>query len=160
LEPPSRPALAAGPAAGPAAAAPPPDERAPVAAAPVHSVEAASKAARDRREASAVKPRQPAESGGDADAAMVPPVLRDLPQPRLPPLAERQRREAVILVRVLVDEQGRVVEAEVQDDDPQRRIFFQEALRVARAATFEPGTRHGVAARMHSTIPVQFRLRR
>jgi TonB family protein len=98
----------------------------------------------------------PAEPAGEA---VMPPVLKAIPPPRLPALAERQRREAVILVRVLVDEQGKVLEAEVQDNDPQHRIYFQEALRVAKMASFTPATRNGVASRMFLTIPVQFRLR-
>jgi len=93
------------------------------------------------------------------DSVVVPPLLKSVPQPRLPALAERQHRQAVVLIRVLVDESGNVLEAEVQNDDPDKKIFFEEALRVARKATFEPGTRDGVKSRMYSTIPVQFRPR-
>jgi TonB family protein len=93
----------------------------------------------------------------EGDTNVVPPILESVPEPRMPALAERQRREAMILVRVLVDETGSVASAEIQDTDPSKRIFHAEALRVARHASFEPGTKDGIPGKMYSTLPVRFR---
>jgi TonB family protein len=75
----------------------------------------------------------------------------------MPPLAGRQRRDAMILVRVLVDENGNVTTAEIQDNDPSTKVFHPEALRTAKRAKFEPGTKGGVPGKMYSTLPVRFK---
>jgi TonB family protein len=93
----------------------------------------------------------------EGDTDVVPPILRSVPEPRMPRLVERQRRDAMILVRVLVDEFGNVTAAEVQDNDPAKKVFHAEALRAAKSASFEPGTRGGVPGKMYSTLPVRFR---
>jgi TonB family protein len=93
----------------------------------------------------------------EGDTDVVPPILRSVPEPRMPRLAERQRRDAMILVRVLVDENGSVTTAEVQDNDPAKKVFHAEALRAAKNASFEPGTKGGIPGKMYSTLPVRFR---
>ncbi|HUF79075.1 MAG TPA: TonB family protein, partial [Thermoanaerobaculia bacterium] len=57
--------------------------------------------------------------------------------PAFPPAAARLNREATVTVRVLVDETGKVIEAEIEG----RRAgmgFDEEALKAARGSTFEP----------------------
>ena len=93
----------------------------------------------------------------EGDTDVVPPILRSVPEARMPPLAERQRREAVILVRVLVDENGNVASAEIQDTDPSRKMFHPEALRAAKRARFEPGTKDAIPGKMYQTLPIRFR---
>jgi TonB family protein len=93
----------------------------------------------------------------EGDTDVVPPILRSVPEPRMPSLAARQRRDTMILVRVLVDENGNVTSAEVQDDDPSKKVFHAEAMRAAKGASFDPGTKGGVPGKMYSTLPVRFK---
>ena len=76
--------------------------------------------------------------------------------PEFPPLAARLNKEATVEVRLLVDENGKVLEAEVQG----RKSGFgfdEEALRAARASTFEPATKFEVPVKMWTTMKFAFR---
>jgi TonB family protein len=77
-------------------------------------------------------------------------------QPAFPPAAARLNREATVDVRVLVDETGQVIEAEVEG----RRAgmgFDEEALKAARSSTFQPATKFDVPVKMWTTLRFDFR---
>ncbi|HEX5760047.1 MAG TPA: energy transducer TonB, partial [Thermoanaerobaculia bacterium] len=73
-----------------------------------------------------------------------------------PRAAERFGKQASVSVRVLVDENGRVAQAE--------RLgtkvgfgFDEAALEAARRVTFRPATKEGVRVKMWHTLRVDFR---
>jgi TonB family protein len=83
------------------------------------------------------------------------PRLNSRLTPRYPAAAQRLNRAAQVDIRVLVDERGRVLEAE--RSGPKAGFGFDEAaLDAARNATFNPATKEGVRVRMWTTIRVAF----
>lgn len=86
----------------------------------------------------------------------VAPKVKTLPEPRYPAPAQKLRRSAQVDIKVLVDERGRVLEAE--------RVgakagfgFDESALDAARRATFQPATKDGIRVKMWTTIRVAFK---
>ncbi len=90
----------------------------------------------------------------DSDA--VAPRLLAHPQPAYPERARRRRKEARVTVRVLVDENGRVVQAATSGDDPWG--FAEAAERAALEATFQPAVQDDVAGKMWTEIVFEFKL--
>lgn len=84
------------------------------------------------------------------------PKLKGRLDPRYPASAQRLNKAAQVDIKVLVDENGRVLEA--QRSGPKAGLGFDEsALEAARRATFQPGTtREGVRVKMWTTIRVSF----
>jgi TonB family protein len=83
------------------------------------------------------------------------PRLTSRIDPRYPSAAQRLNKAAQIDIRVLVDENGRVTDA--QRSGPKAGFGFDEAaLDAARRATFSPATKDGVRVKMWSTIRVAF----
>jgi TonB family protein len=67
-------------------------------------------------------------------------------------------REATVTVRVLVDESGRVVEAEVPE---KAGLGFDEAaIEAARGTGYAPATKNGVAGKMWTELKIVFTLGR
>ncbi len=88
---------------------------------------------------------------------VVAPRLLERPQPVYPERARRRRKQARVVVRVLVDENGRVLQAVAP---PAGRFGFGlAAKRAALGARFEPATRDGIAGKMWTELPFEFKLR-
>lgn len=84
------------------------------------------------------------------------PRLSSRLDPRYPPAAQRLNRAAQVDIKVLVDERGKVMDAE--------RVgvkagfgFDEAALDAARRATFQPATKDGIRVKMWTTIRVAFK---
>ena len=76
-----------------------------------------------------------------------------------PEPARRLNKEATVRVRVLVDERGRAVRAEVAGE--KAGFGFDEAARVAALrAVYKPGTVDGVPQQMETFVNVRFKLDR
>ncbi len=87
---------------------------------------------------------------------VVPPRLLEQPKPEYPRRARRRRKQARILVRVLVDENGRVAQAIAPGPDP---FGFSRAARAAALkARYEAATRDGIPGKMWTELPFEFRL--
>jgi TonB family protein len=84
------------------------------------------------------------------------PKLTGRLDPRYPAAAQRLNKAAQVDIKVLVDENGRVLEA--QRSGPKAGLGFDEsALEAARRARFNAGTtREGVRVKMWTTIRVSF----
>ncbi len=70
--------------------------------------------------------------------------------------ARQQGIEGRVTVVFMVDEEGNVLDAQVAE-----RLHDscdQEALRVIRESTFEPGRQRGLAVKVRMSLPVTFRL--
>ncbi len=162
--PPSRPpAPAATVAAAPArptttqAAAPAPTT-ATASAPPAQTTTAAAAPA-------APAPAEPAPASLPTDMATTqaapvnstPPRLLARPQPGYPAIAQRMRKEATVVVRVLVDERGRVAQAELKGA-PAGFGFDQSALQAAKGAKFSAATQGGQPVKMWVDLPIHFKL--
>ncbi|MEM8598389.1 MAG: energy transducer TonB [Bacteroidota bacterium] len=75
---------------------------------------------------------------------------------RYPKLAKMAGIEGTVVVQFVVTEEGTVEDAEVT-----RGLdggLSEEALRVVRGLTFEPGLKDGAPTKVQLTLPIQFRL--
>ena len=75
--------------------------------------------------------------------------------PEYPPVAARLNKTATVDVRVLVDENGKVADAEIDG----RKVGFgfdRAALAAARSSTYEAATKYGVKVKMWMTVRFVF----
>ena len=74
-------------------------------------------------------------------------------EPKYPPLAKREGREAVVIVQLDIDATGAVVDA-VVIDGPSRHGFRKSALAYAKKLRFKPARagEKAVAARIDWTV--------
>ena len=106
------------------------------------------------------KPAAPTVRRGDlvemGPGVVVPELLRR-PAPRFPEMARRlNKKEARVLVRVLIDENGKVLQAEIEGEK-QGFGFDDEALSAARKSVYKPATKDGVPVKFWHTIVMQFK---
>jgi len=84
-----------------------------------------------------------------------PPELLSTPEVRYPPMARRLGKEAVVEVRLLVDETGKVARAETVGT-PFGFGFEEAALDAARKARYRPATKEGVRVKMWTSVKLRF----
>lgn len=104
-------------------------------------------------------PPPPAVRTGDlvqAGPGVTAPALLKQAPARYPPAARRLRREATVIVRVLVDENGKVVQAERLGKKAGLGID-EAAVEAAEASTFRPATKDGVRVKMWHSLRFDFR---
>ncbi len=88
---------------------------------------------------------------------VTPPQLVRRPVPRFPIMAKRlNKKEAKVTIRVLIDENGRVIKAELAGKE-QGYGFDDEAMTAARKSTYEPAKKDGVPVKFWHTLAVEFR---
>jgi protein TonB len=88
---------------------------------------------------------------------VVAPELVRRPAPRFPEQARRlARKDAKVLIKVLIDEYGRVSKAELVGEK-QGYGFDTEALNAARRSVYKPATKDGVPVKIWQTLAVEFR---
>ncbi len=106
-------------------------------------------------------PREPAVREGELVSdgpGVVRPQVVTLAKPEYPPMARRLRVQGEVVVSVLVDEAGRVVDTRVEKRVPQEVGLNEAALEAARNARFRPATKNGVRVKMWTTISFPFKL--
>lgn len=82
------------------------------------------------------------------------------PPPSYPTMALTRNQEGRVLLRVLVDEQGRPVEVSVEQSSG-FRLLDESALKMVRARWhFVPAQRDGVAVSAYALVPIVFRIER
>lgn len=86
------------------------------------------------------------------------PVLVRFDKPSYPPLARRMKVEGDVVVSLLVDETGRVLEARLIQGVREGVGLHQVALDAARRARYRPATKNGVRVKMWTTLKIPFRL--
>ncbi len=88
---------------------------------------------------------------------VIPPKLVRRPNPRFPMMAKRlNKKEAKVVLRVLIDENGKVIKAEIAGEE-QGFGFDDEAAAAARKSTYQPATKNGVPVKFWHTLAVEFR---
>jgi protein TonB len=102
---------------------------------------------------SEVQPGALVEPGPD----VIDPVLVEHPELKYPKEAKRRNVEAVVRVRVLVDENGSVLEAKVEK--PVGHGLDEAATEVALKAKFIPATKNTVAVKMWTVLPLRYSLK-
>jgi TonB family protein len=85
------------------------------------------------------------------------PSIKELVRPRYPSSARMLGKEGLVLLRVLIDESGRVRDVEVIK--PAGHGFDEEAKRAIRSSLFNPAMEDGVPVPCYVEIPVRFVLR-
>jgi len=84
------------------------------------------------------------------------PQLTQRPNPRYPPSAKRLNKQADVVLRILIDETGRV--AEVQQLGDKVGFGFDDAARLAAERTrWSPATKDGVRVKMWIDLTISFR---
>ncbi|MEL7061072.1 MAG: energy transducer TonB, partial [Acidobacteriota bacterium] len=104
-------------------------------------------------------PKQAVRRGDlvEMGAGVKPPKLTVPPKPRYPEMARRFRKtSATVEVRVLVDENGRVIRAERVGPE-QKYGFDDEAVSAAKRARYQPASKDGVPVKMWSNLKIEFR---
>jgi len=150
-EPPANPAGAAAAASG---AATPPQDSAARAAEPAGRQAAAEAAGgAGSRPSAAGATGASGANGGPA----VPPKLVSTPKPEYPPLARKLGVQGVVVLSVLVDEQGRVEDVQLLEGISQNVGINEAALQVARGARFTPATRNGTRVKMWTRLRIPFK---
>jgi protein TonB len=87
-----------------------------------------------------------------------PPALVSAPKPKYPPQARVLKVEGVVVVSVLVDENGRVQDARLLEPIAKKVGINEEALAVARNAQYRPATKEGVRVKMWTRLRIPFKL--
>jgi protein TonB len=87
-----------------------------------------------------------------------PPTLVSAPKPKYPPQARVLKVEGVVVVSVLVDENGRVQDARLLEPIAKKVGINEEALAVARNAQYRPATKEGVRVKMWTRLRIPFKL--
>ncbi len=80
------------------------------------------------------------------------------PRPKYPRVARKRGYEGVVLLRVLVDHEGRVDDALVLESSGHNELDHS-ALKAVRNWVFKPGTVDGKPMEMWVRVPVQFELK-
>jgi len=136
------------PAAPPAAAAPAPEQPK-----PKKKVVLSEEAAVAPTE---VSPMQPGDLIRRGMPNVEPPIPLDIPAYSYPAAARGSGRKANVRMRLLVDENGHVLEAKVVDGDDSAFGFDETALAAARQVVFQPATRDGIAGKMWTDLILEF----
>jgi protein TonB len=106
-------------------------------------------------EAAAPTPLPPGVPGTDPDTL---PRLLGATQPEYPAVAKRLGLEETVMLRVLIDEDGRVLEVEQLRGRNARADFLASAEKWVRAQRYAPATRDGLGVRFWLVQPVDYRL--
>jgi protein TonB len=92
-----------------------------------------------------------------AGLIMAKPLYRKNPAPNYPRRARRKGYEGNVILEVLVDEKGNVMELKVFKTSGYKSLD-KSALSSVRKWLFEPGTRNGKTAKMWVRVPIRFKL--
>jgi protein TonB len=106
-------------------------------------------------------PPPPPSGGGGAEVFLAfdePPTLMEYSAPEYPPLAREAGIEGTVAIRVLVSEEGKVLDATVLSSDV-TPAMNQAAVQAALKCRFRPAKQRTVPVKAHVMIPFQFKLR-
>ena len=89
-----------------------------------------------------------------------PPELVSAPKPQYPPMARQLRAQGIVVVSVLVDENGQVQDVRVIETNKEnQKVGFNEAaVAAARSARYRPATKDGTRVKMWTRLRIPFKL--
>lgn len=93
-----------------------------------------------------------------ADVGVIAPVPERAPNPVYPPIALRQRLEGTVELRVLVDEKGAVIDAQIVSGALGKAGLNEAAVENVKKRRYRPATKEGVPVKVWVPVRVQFRL--
>ena len=102
-------------------------------------------------------PPPPSEEAQDFYAFDEPPQLIRFVQPKYPDLARQAQLEGTVLLRVLVDEDGKVLSVSVIQSDV-TKAMERAAMEAAKKFLFKPAKQRTVPVKAHMAIPIRFKL--
>ncbi len=110
------------------------------------------------RDATTAPPSHPASAGEVVDLSEVDaaPVAKSRLAPRYPEAARRMRREGRVILRLLVDETGKVANVE-RVGGSRVSEFLPAAEQAVRSWTYEPAMKDGVRVKVWLTVQVVFK---
>jgi len=106
-------------------------------------------------------PPRPTVKEGDLvqpGAGVRPPVLVSFNKPEYPPIARRMKVEGTVIMSLLVDENGKVLDVRLERGVQQNVGINEAAVSAARTARFNPATKEGVRVKMWYQLTIPFRL--
>jgi TonB family protein len=124
--------------------------------------EAADARAREeaaRRVAEAAVPKVKQGDLVDIGQVSTPPQTVKVVRPEATALARQRKVSGTVLVRVLVDENGRAAQAEVYRDTTPKAGLGEASLAAVKQWTWTPATKDGVKVRTWIVVPLPFVLR-
>jgi eukaryotic-like serine/threonine-protein kinase len=159
--PPSQPQRAVPARTEPAATAPPaePPALVPTAPPPSRSRSASSRPAASSPPAAPAPPLKPMQKGDfilHGGPGISEPVPLSLPRYDYPTAARGSGRRASVRVGVLIDEDGKVLEAALRERDSSGLGFNEAALEAARKTRFQAGTRDEIPGKMWTELIFEF----
>ncbi len=89
---------------------------------------------------------------------VTPPVLVSFKKPEYPPLARRMRVEGTVVLSLLVDENGRVIDVRLDSGVRENVGINEAALAAAKSAHFQPALKDGVRVKMWHQLKIPFRM--
>ncbi len=107
------------------------------------------------------QPARPAVKEGDLvqpGPGVRAPVLVTFNKPEYPPIARRMKVEGTVVVSLLVDESGRVLDVRLDRGVQQNVGINEAATKASRTARFQPATKDGVRVKMWYQLTIPFKL--
>ncbi len=86
------------------------------------------------------------------------PILVSFQKPEYPPIARRMKVEGTVVLSLLVDENGRVIDTKIERAVAQNVGINEAAQAAARSAKFDPGSKNGVRVKMWYQLTIPFKL--
>jgi TonB family protein len=151
------------PAAGQPAASEAPARAASPPAAPAAEGEASTDTARGQERAPATRRAEAGASTvkvGDLvnpGTGVTPPALVSVPKPEYPPVARKLHIQGVVVVSVLVDENGNPEDVKISESAAQNAGLNEAAIVAARSARYKPATKDGVRVKMWTRLKIPFK---
>ncbi|MBN2431229.1 MAG: TonB family protein [Acidobacteria bacterium] len=85
------------------------------------------------------------------------PVLKQDVTPEKPAIATRLRRSGRVILRILIDESGNVIDAKVVNENPTNLGFGEAAVTAAKKRKYTPATKDNVRVKVWETLVFTFR---
>jgi len=107
------------------------------------------------------EPSAPAVRAGDLvemGPGVTPPVLVSVNKPEYPPIARRMRVEGTVVLSLLVDENGRVLDVRLEHGVRENVGINEAAIAAAKSARFRPATKDGVRVKVWHQLTIPFKL--
>jgi protein TonB len=86
------------------------------------------------------------------------PQLVRFQKPEYPPIARKLRVQGEVVVSLLVDETGKVIDTRLVRRAARDVGLEEAALEAARKASYRPATKDGVRVKMWTTLRIPFQL--